>query len=426
MTHGELPDAPSPSAARPPEPSPSAPAPSRRTVLTGVAGIALGLGAGVTGRGLLTSADRTGPSASPSLPSTTTTPAIAPPTSAPSPVVATGTAQAGITRPTTPQPHGLLTVLDLDDVRALRGAHGTEWLAALGHRILTLTTDPAPALLPDGAHDLTVTVGLGPNAVRAIDPALPGATDLDTFASDGAIPATHRGGDVLITVHASDAGVVAPVGAHLATMVPGEVRWTQRVFRGPGEGTVVRNPLGFHDGVTVPRTDDELARDVWLDADSGPPGTDLTGASICVLRRLRLDVEAFTALTVPDREAVIGRHLADGSPLSGGTLLDDVDLHAKHADGTYLIPSRAHVRAAHPSFTGAELMLRRGYAFDDGGTDHGLMFICFQRSLRTFEATQHRLDEVDDLGRFSTPTASATFLVLPGFSADRPLGSTLG
>ncbi|MEV0954109.1 hypothetical protein [Promicromonospora sp. NPDC050249] len=55
----------------------------------------------------------------------------------------------------------------------------------------------------------------------------------------------------------------------------------------------------------------------------------------------------------------------------------------------------------------------------------GLLFVCFQREPDTFVRTQHRLDEADALTDFVTPTASATFLVLPGFDATRPLGSTL-
>ena len=70
-------------------------------------------------------------------------------------------------------------------------------------------------------------------------------------------------------------------------------------------------------------------------------------------------------------------------------------------------------------------MLRRGYAFDDGGDDTGLLFVCFQRSLRTFVATQERLDDVDALSQFVTPTGSATFVVLPGFDRTTPLGATL-
>jgi dye decolorizing peroxidase len=77
-------------------------------------------------------------------------------------------------------------------------------------------------------------------------------------------------------------------------------------------------------------------------------------------------------------------------------------------------------------------MLRRGYAFDDGALgddsdvrDAGLMFTCFQRELRTFVQTQHRLDETDDLMAYATPTASASFLILPGFTPERPLGDSL-
>jgi len=406
------------------------PQPARRTVLGLGAGLVLGLGTGAVGGRLLTGDGRTrhAVGSTGSAGETGSDPQTSAGASAPGPVDATGSTQAGITRPATPQPHGTLTVLALDglalDDLGARDS-GRRWLAELGDRILALTTAPPADLLPDGAQDLTVTVGLGPRAVRALDRDLPGSTDLAEFAGDDAIPDARLGGDVMIAVYASDAGTTAPVSADLAGLVPGKVRWQQRLYRGPGAGTVVRNPLGFHDGIAVPRTDDELARDVWLRTQDGPPGSDLAGATICVVRRLRLDVDAFTDLPVPGREAVVGRRLADGAPLSGGSQTDDVDLDAKQPDGSYVVPARAHARAAHPSFTGSELMLRRGYAFDDGDDDHGLAFVCFQRSLRTFEATQHRLDEVDDLQRFVTPTASATFLVLPGFSADRPLGSTL-
>ena len=100
-------------------------------------------------------------------------------------------------------------------------------------------------------------------------------------------------------------------------------------------------------------------------------------------------------------------------------------LRAKTEAGDYLTPARSHVRAAHPSFTGSRLMLRRGYAFGTQPDDAGLMFVCFQNELDAFVKTQHRLDELDDLMAFATPTASASFLILPGFAADRPLGATL-
>jgi dye decolorizing peroxidase len=173
------------------------------------------------------------------------------------------------------------------------------------------------------------------------------------------------------------------------------------------------------DGIVVPHGDDELRENVWIA--SGP----LAGGTICVVRKLRLDTTRFRALETAEREGIIGRTLSDGSPLSGGKPDDQVDLRAKTPEGEFLVPPRAHARAAHPSFTGSTLMLRRSYSFDDGGDDSGLLFISFQNELRVFTATQHRLDEVDDLMGFTTPLFSATFVMLPGFSADRPLGAQL-
>ncbi|RIQ10807.1 Dyp-type peroxidase, partial [Jiangella rhizosphaerae] len=337
----------------------------------------------------------------------------------------TGTHQAGIARPDTPQPHGLLLVLDLvatpsptapfrDAVRAL--------CARLGTAILDLTGErAAEAGLLDGPGDLTATVGLGPRVVAAFGAGLPGAEPLPAFAKDAAVPPERTGGDLLIAVYASDPNDVHRAASWLAERAAPDavVRWSQRGFRAPGTGTIARNPLGFHDGVIVPRTAAEQDEHVWI-AD-GP----FAGGSICVVRRLRLDVARFSSEPVERQEAVVGRHRNDGSPLSGGGPTGEVDLLAKTPDGQYVTPARSHVRAAHPSVTGSALMLRRGYAFDDGESDAGLLFVCFQRDLRTFVQTQFRLDEVDDLGEYVTPTGSATFLILPGFDAGRPLGATL-
>ncbi|PZF81560.1 Dyp-type peroxidase [Jiangella anatolica] len=335
-------------------------------------------------------------------------------------VDAAGTHQAGIARPGTPQPHGLLLVLDLvaapepDAVRAL--------CARLGTAILDLTGErAAEAGLLDGPGDLTATVGLGPRVVAVFGADLPGAEPLPAFAKDASVPPERTGGDLLIAVYASDPNDVHRAATWLTEQAAPDavLRWSQRGFRAPGTGTIARNPLGFHDGVIVPKDAAEQDEHVWI-AD-GP----FAGGSICVVRRLLLDVAAFTAEPVDRQEQVIGRRRNDGSPLSGGGPTGEADLLAKTPDGQYVTPARSHVRAAHPSVTGSALMLRRGYAFDDGGGDAGLLFICFQRDLRTFVQTQFRLDEVDDLGEYVTPTGSATFLILPGFDASRPLGTTL-
>jgi dye decolorizing peroxidase len=213
-------------------------------------------------------------------------------------------------------------------------------------------------------------------------------------------------------------GLADPGATQLASL-----RHSQHVFRAPGTGTVARNPLGFHDGIVVPHGA-ELDENVWI------PDGPAQGGTICVIRRLRLDLARFAGLKTPEREAVIGRQQNSGAPLSGGSRMDQADLGAKTPEGDFVVPVRSHVRAAHPSFTGSALMLRRSYAFDNGRTangdlDAGLYFVCFQTSLDTFVKTQRRLDEHDDLMGYATATASATFLILPGFTPGKPLGASL-
>lgn len=398
----------------------------RRTLLRGLAGVGVGLGVGAgAGVGATTIALRPETADAAGTRDTGTGPGAS---QAGTRVEPHGAHQAGVTRPSTPQQHCLLAVLDVDGA----GGAGTatqvaELCDALGRAVGELLAD-GNGVLPDGPGDLTVTVGIGPRLVGAVDPALPGAEDLPAFAGDAGIPAGATGGDVMLQLCGSDPGTLEPALEHVLATVPGlHPRWRQRGYRGPGEGFVVRNPLGFHDGIAVPRTEAEQAENVWI-AD-GP----LAGASVCVVRRLRLDTAAFRSEPAARQEEIVGRR-RDGSPLSGGTVHDDVGLQAKAPDGQYLVPPRSHARAAHPSFTGSRLMLRRGYAFDNGMApgaggepvaDAGLLFICFQADLRTFVATQHRLDEGDDLMRYVTPTASGTFLVLPGDRDGAGLGAAL-
>lgn len=382
---------------------------TRRGVLVGGAGLGVGLAAGAAGATLWGSTARPATGAH-----VTDTP-----------VSPHGTHQAGIDRPNTPQRCALLVVLDLpsavtrDDVRTA--------LASLGDAVDACTTggeDAADALPPDGPGDLTVTVGLGPRLVRLIDPALPGSTDLPDFVGDERIGIRARGGDLLLALYGSDATALPAAARWLRDAVPtATLRWQQAGTRGPGEGTVVRNPLGYHDGVMVPRGE-ELAEGVWIAA--GPAA----GGTIAVIRRLRIDLDAFHDLPVAERDRVIGRDRVTGAPLSGGTLHDPVDLTAKTPEGEYVVPAGAHVRAAHPTFTGSPLMLRRSYGYTngvdaEGEPEEGLLFVSFQDDVEVFVRTQHRLDEVDDLMRFVRPTASATFLILPGRSPRTPLGAPL-
>ena len=105
---------------------------------------------------------------------------------------------------------------------------------------------------------------------------------------------------------------------------------------------------------------------------------------------------------------MIGRTKRTGVPLSGGDITTDVNLQAKSGTGVFDIPNDAHVRRAHPLFSGAgRLMLRRGYSYRAAPDDQGLAFICFQRDLQMFVRTQNSMDGGDRLLDFATTTGSA-------------------
>ncbi|NUT46840.1 MAG: Dyp-type peroxidase [Saccharothrix sp.] len=335
----------------------------------------------------------------------------------PEPVLPTGPHQAGVVLPVEAQPNVLVVVADVGE-----GVAVGPLLAELGEAVRSLTAGADARLLGLPPDDLTVTIGIGPRLVRAVDPSLPGAADLPEF-SHARIAPQARGGDLLVQVCASDAVVPPVVAAALLVQAGDRVRerWRQSGRRGPSVPvrpgvTAPRNVFGFVDGIVGPHTTAQQQRDLWL---AGP--APVAGGAVAVVRRMELDLPRFAALPVDAQEAVFGRRRDTGTPLSGGAVSADPDLGAKTPDGRYLIPVDAHLRRAHSTAVGVGLMLRRSYS-----TDHpGLLFISFQNDIRTFTNTLTRMDNGDALLPFTTTTASATFLILPGFDERRPLGATL-
>ncbi|ARQ70601.1 Dyp-type peroxidase [Streptomyces marincola] len=346
-------------------------------------------------------------------------PAPPPPPATPAPVAATGRYQAGVTLPRTAQPHLLALVADL----GAEVAPGP-LLAELGETVQALTTGSDPRLLGLPPGDVTVTVGVGPRLVRTAGAELPGAADLPPFSRERVAP-RERGGDLLMQICAGDPLLLPLTAAALLARAGDRVqeRWRQFGRRGAEvpvaeDRSAPRNLLGFLDGIVGPHTTAEQERDLWL---AGPP--EVAGGTLAVLRRMEIDLTRFAALSVAEQEAVFGRRRDSGVPLSGGSADSAPGLGAKTPDGRYLVPVDAHVRRAHPTAVGVGHMLRRSYSID--APVPGLLFISFQNDLRTFTATLARMDASDALLPFTTTTASATFLVLPGYGPRRPLGSTL-
>jgi len=365
------------------------PRPSRRGLLAFGAGTAAVV---ATGCGAATSRAATG-----------TTPAA---------VDVFGAEQAGITRPALPQAQLISQVYDV------HSAPGP-LLRRLGELVVALTGRPLDGV--EEPEDLTVTVGVGPRLVRTVGAGLPGAEELPRYRGEE-IAADHRGGDLWVQICGTNPLVTGMAAAEIQHALGGDVRlrWSQRGWRGDYQRTpdghqAGRNLQGFQDGIVNPRSADELRDGVWLAGLSA-----VAGGTVAVIRRFRIDLGAWRDMGVPAQEAAVGRTKTGSAPLSGGR---NVDLGAKTPDGRYKIASDAHVRRANPLDTGVPTMLRRSYSVDD--PEPGLLFISFQNALRTFTATMQRLSESDRMLDVATTTATGSFLVLPGVTKSRPLGSTL-
>lgn len=291
--------------------------------------------------------------------------------------------------------------------------------------------DPEPELAERPAN-LTVTVGVGPEFVNRVNPALrpKWLAPLPAFDHDE-LSGEYDGGDLLLIIQADDQ---LPV-AHAARMIHRDisrfctVAWVQQGFRqargAESDGATMRNLMGQVDGTVNPAPDDEgFDALMWLTPTDGQSW--LAHGSAFVLRRIRMELDTWDMVDRPGREQTVGRTLFDGAPITDpqGGEFAPVDFEAQNALGFTVIPAAAHIRRAH-SEDPNERIVRRATNYDDG-VEAGLLFGCYQRDpLRQFVPIQQRLDEADMLNEWVTHTGSAVFAMLPGFKPGDMLGEAL-
>ncbi|WP_069884013.1 Dyp-type peroxidase [Streptomyces luteocolor] len=264
---------------------------------------------------------------------------------------------------------------------------------------------------------VTVTVAAGPGLYRKLRlPAPEGLRDLPAFPGDR-LEARRSGGDLLVQLCADDPLACRRALTRLTAQARDALglRWRQSGFLPPHDAhETPRNLFGFKDGTENP-PQGELPRWVWNDS----------GGTHLVYRRIHMDVDRFTALPTGRQEEVIGRHRASGAPLGSRTERDAVDLYAKSPRGRYVIPADAHVRLAHSRLDGGARMLRRGYSYDDGHDDKGLLFLAYMRDPQLFVRVQQRLASEDAMSAFTEHRASAVGYVLPAPGPGERLGDLL-
>lgn len=354
-----------------------------------------------------------------------------------------GAHQAGITTPT--QARGHLVALDLAP-----GAGRKEAAALL--RRWSRTARRLMAGEPAGERDSGIALDAGPSALTVtfgfgrtffdrteLVARRPSALDpLPAFSSDQ-LDARRGEGDLWVQVGSDDA-LVAFHALRALLKEAGDaahVRWQMNGFnRSPGATSrpmTARNLMGQVDGTGNPKPEEpDFDRRIFVPA-KPPAGTPdwMAGGSYAVVRRIRMLLDDWDALSVDRQELVIGRRKSDGAPLTGGVETTALDLDKTGPDGKLVIPDNAHARISAPEQNGGAAMLRRPFSFHDGiaadGTpDAGLLFICWQADpLRGFVPVQRKLDRGDALSAFVRHEASGLYAVPGGAREGEYVGQRL-
>lgn len=291
-------------------------------------------------------------------------------------------------------------------------------------------TEPFNALSPSG---LTITVGIGRSffdktGTTARMPAK--LVEIPAFSTD-ALEDRWAQTDALLQIGSND-----PVAlAHAVRMLTKDistvasVTWVQPGFRAAAPATAssssTRNLMGQVDGTINPTPgSEEFASIVWWE-EPGP----WQGATIMVLRRIRMLLDTWDGLDPVTKETVMGRMLESGAPLGRLNEQDPVPFGEVDSDGLPIIPTDSHIAVAHAR-TAQEAILRRPYNYDagmHGGTnDMGLLFAAYMRDPRqSYIPMQERLAKSDAFNRWNTAIGSAAYVLPPGTSEGGFIGEAL-
>jgi len=351
-----------------------------------------------------------------------------------------GAHQAGVVTPA--QTHAYFTAFDLTTGKRAEVAgfmrDWTECAARLtaGEAPPAVTTSADYAVEPDNVEmtgldpaRLTITFGFGPSlfekdghdrfGLKSLRPEA--FVDLPNFPGEQLAPA-RTGGDLIVQFCADNPQVAFHAARVLATRAYGlaTLRWVQSGFVSDyGPGKTPRNLMGFKDGTGNPHTDSpQDMHDVVWAGDEAPAW--MRGGSYIVVRRARMALEHWERTKVAFQEQTFGRRKHSGAPLGKEGEFDVVDLAAKDGDGNPIVPENSHVGIARRATDGGMRVLRRSYSYNDGANmiaerwppwrqamefDAGLVFVCFQRDLRTgFLPIFENMSRFDMMNQFVTNT----------------------
>ncbi len=348
-----------------------------------------------------------------------------------------GTHQAGITTPV--QKHIYFLVLDLHtrDIEKVREmfqqwtAHSARLTRGENSKPYSKNRYVPPADTGEadnlGAHNLTLTFGLGPEffSKLGLDNLRPEALrELPHFPRDQ-LKTAYTGGDICIQACADDPQVAFHAVRNLVRSARLNItmKWSQAGFNSfDARAETPRNLFAFKDG-TANFSGEKADNVVW----ATDPGW-FNGGSYLIARRVQMFLETWDRTNLAAQNATFGRDRATGAPLGQKDEFDPVDLSLKNDKGHPAIPEISHVHLANK--TGLHI-LRRSFSYasgidDKGQFDAGLLFISFQKDPGQFIGIQSSLGHLDKMNEYITHIGSGIFACLPGVQDENDyLGKTL-
>ncbi|ELX8379484.1 iron uptake transporter deferrochelatase/peroxidase subunit [Providencia vermicola] len=180
------------------------------------------------------------------------------------------------------------------------------------------------------------------------------------------------------------------------------------------------NLFGFKDGTgNAPTSDSQLMNElIWVTEDNKEPKW-CVGGTYQAVRLIRFNLEFWDRTPLEDQENDFGRHKDSGAPIGMKQEHDDPEF-AKDPHGDRILFD-SHMRRAEPRnperYTAK--LRRRSYSYSLGLTtngllDMGLIFVSYQKNLKTgFIDTQKRLNG-EPLERYIKPFGGGYYFVVPG------------
>jgi len=245
--------------------------------------------------------------------------------------------------------------------------------------------------LADFADGESALVGLGRSVVSALGATIDELRVFPAMANAGVdVPSTPAA--LWVWLRGDDRGEVIRRSQTMERLVAPHLELAQAIdaFR----YKTGLDLTGYEDGTENPKDAAAIEAAIVKEAGAGRDGS-----SFVAIQQWVHSFPRFEAIAPPERDLMIGRHLADNEEI------DDA-------------PAYAHVkRTAQESFAPEAFVFRRSMPWNDERRA-GLVFVAFGKSLDAFEAQLRRMTGsedgvVDALFRFSRPVTGAYFWCPP-------------